>query len=128
LYTNQPEKWSSDEEESNDAFKPCRQKETRVQKTDVHKSGQENPGAPSAKGKKEVVYLMIRKISLRIIDLYQQYVRIYFPACCRFTPTCSEYARLALVRYGLVVGSLKALCRILKCQPFNPVSGYDPLK
>ncbi|MFA5389441.1 MAG: membrane protein insertion efficiency factor YidD [Candidatus Omnitrophota bacterium] len=71
---------------------------------------------------------MTRKICLSVIDIYQMYIRGFFPACCRFTPTCSEYARLAFLRYGLLTGGLKTLFRILKCQPFNPASGYDPLK
>lgn len=38
---------------------------------------------------------------------------------CRFTPSCSEYARLAILRYGAVKGGLKAVWRILRCNPCN---------
>ncbi len=45
---------------------------------------------------------------------------------CRFIPTCSEYALLALEKYGVLKGSLLAIKRILKCHPFHK-GGYDPL-
>lgn len=45
---------------------------------------------------------------------------------CRFQPTCSCYARSALLRYGFFCGSWYALRRILRCHPWHP-GGYDPL-
>lgn len=47
-------------------------------------------------------------------------------AGCRFHPTCSEYARQALLRHGLLKGGWLALCRIAKCHPFHP-GGCDPV-
>lgn len=47
-------------------------------------------------------------------------------AGCRFYPTCSEYARVALLRYGLWRGGWMALLRILRCHPFHP-GGHDPV-
>lgn len=47
-------------------------------------------------------------------------------AGCRFTPTCSEYARIALERHGLFRGGWLALRRILRCHPFGG-SGHDPV-
>jgi uncharacterized protein len=46
--------------------------------------------------------------------------------CCRFTPTCSQYALEALSEWGAVRGSFLALKRVLKCNPFGPY-GYDPV-
>jgi len=40
-------------------------------------------------------------------------------ASCRFTPSCSEYAEIAITRYGIVRGGFLALRRILKCHPFH---------
>ena len=47
-------------------------------------------------------------------------------AGCRFHPTCSEYARQALMTHGLFRGSWLALRRILRCHPFHP-GGHDPV-
>ena len=70
---------------------------------------------------------MLARIALCLIGFYQQYVRAYLPPCCRFTPSCSEYARQALLQYGLAKGGLKALKRLLSCHPFSGKAGYDPL-
>jgi len=44
---------------------------------------------------------------------------------CRFTPTCSEYMRQALLKYGLFPGLAKGTWRIMRCNPWNP-GGIDP--
>jgi hypothetical protein len=48
------------------------------------------------------------------------------PPSCRFTPTCSEYAMEALSKHGAWKGSLLAIWRILRCNPFCK-GGYDPV-
>jgi len=45
---------------------------------------------------------------------------------CRFQPTCSEYARVAITRHGLITGSLMAYRRLERCGPDHP-GGYDPV-
>jgi hypothetical protein len=45
---------------------------------------------------------------------------------CRFTPTCSEYALVAVERYGSLKGIFLAIWRILRCHPFSK-GGYDPV-
>jgi putative membrane protein insertion efficiency factor len=67
------------------------------------------------------------KILIFIIKLYQKWISPAFPGCCRFYPTCSEYAVQALQKYGFLKGSWLALKRLLRCHPFHP-GGYDPLK
>ncbi len=47
-------------------------------------------------------------------------------AGCRFHPSCSEYARLALLEHGLWTGLRLATARLLRCHPFHP-GGYDPV-
>lgn len=49
--------------------------------------------------------------------------------CCRFIPTCSQYAYEAVERYGAWKGSRLALRRLLKCQPFHKQKSieYDPV-
>lgn len=46
---------------------------------------------------------------------------------CRFHPTCSQYAIEAIDKYGALKGSVMALRRILRCNPFSK-GGYDPVK
>lgn len=46
---------------------------------------------------------------------------------CKFYPTCSEYTKQAIIKYGSVKGSFLGIKRILKCNPFSK-GGYDPLK
>lgn len=47
-------------------------------------------------------------------------------ACCRFSPTCSQYAWEAVQEYGVLRGSWLAGCRVLRCHPWGG-SGYDPV-
>lgn len=46
---------------------------------------------------------------------------------CRFQPTCSEYAAIAVSEYGIMRGSWMALWRLLRCHPLCK-GGYDPVK
>lgn len=55
---------------------------------------------------------------------YQRWISPLLPRACRFYPTCSEYARQAIVKYGPWRGSLRAVARILRCHPFHP-GGVD---
>ncbi|MDO4399721.1 MAG: membrane protein insertion efficiency factor YidD [Coriobacteriia bacterium] len=66
------------------------------------------------------------KVGVLLIRFYQLVISPMFPACCRYTPTCSEYGLQAVRRYGLVKGSWLALKRILRCRPGGDV-GYDPV-
>lgn len=69
-----------------------------------------------------------------VIRIYQRFLsfdtgilRLLFPGqTCRFTPRCSEYAALAITRYGTIVGLGMAVRRILRCHPGNP-GGFDPI-
>jgi len=55
-----------------------------------------------------------------------RFLRFTFGPGCRFQPTCSRYAKEAVVKYGIFKGSLLGLKRILRCHPFGK-SGYDPV-
>ncbi|MFN8613417.1 MAG: membrane protein insertion efficiency factor YidD [Vulcanimicrobiota bacterium] len=68
---------------------------------------------------------MPAKISLFFIRCYQATKPIR-PAMCRFTPSCSEYTRQAIEKYGLVKGGWLGTKRICRCQPFYP-GGHDPV-
>jgi putative membrane protein insertion efficiency factor len=60
------------------------------------------------------------------ITLYQKLFSPWLPSNCRFSPTCSQYAKEALKKYGMFQGFFLALKRLLKCHPFH-VGGYDPV-
>lgn len=60
------------------------------------------------------------------IRIYQSAISPMFPAACRFTPTCSQYAVEALRKHGPVKGLWLALRRISRCHPWGG-SGYDPV-
>lgn len=60
------------------------------------------------------------------IRFYQKYISPLFPSCCRYRPTCSQYALEVIKKYGSIKGSFLAIKRILKCNPFFK-SGYDPV-
>lgn len=60
-----------------------------------------------------------------MVRCYQRLVSPWLPNACRYQPTCSEYAVLAVRRYGPLRGMLKALGRIARCHPWGR-GGYDP--
>ncbi len=64
-------------------------------------------------------------VALAALQGYQRWVSPLVPPACRYWPTCSEYARLAIVRHGLLAGGLAALGRLLRCTPLFP-GGFDP--
>lgn len=69
---------------------------------------------------------MLKSIFLGMIKLYRNYISPLKPPCCRFFPTCSEYAALAIEKYGAAYGGYLAFRRILRCNPFCK-GGYDPV-
>ena len=69
----------------------------------------------------------VRKILIGMVRFYQRAISPYKKSCCRYTPTCSEYAIQAIEKYGALKGSYLAVRRILRCNPWGG-SGYDPLK
>lgn len=69
---------------------------------------------------------MAKRCLLAMIRFYRRQISPSIPPCCRFTPTCSQYALQAIERYGALKGGGLALWRILRCNPFHP-GGYDPV-
>ncbi|MCD7929293.1 MAG: membrane protein insertion efficiency factor YidD [Clostridiales bacterium] len=71
----------------------------------------------------------MKRLLLRLIGLYQRYLSPGLPPRCRFIPTCSEYAKEAVEKYGAARGSLLAAKRLAKCQPLHRQKSieYDPV-
>lgn len=62
---------------------------------------------------------------LKLIEIYQTISKLT-PPVCRFYPTCSEYMKQAIIKYGVIKGGFLGIKRILRCHPFNE-GGYDPV-
>lgn len=68
----------------------------------------------------------MKKILIKIIKIYQKITK-YRRRVCKYYPTCSQYTIQALEKYGIIKGSLLALYRLLRCNPFSK-GGYDPVQ
>lgn len=69
---------------------------------------------------------MMKTILLALVRFYRQWLSPLKPPSCRYIPTCSEYALIAIERYGAKKGGWLALKRLLRCHPFHE-GGYDPV-
>jgi len=67
-----------------------------------------------------------RAIVLSLLRFYRTVVSPLLPPACRFHPTCSDYAREAVERYGVARGSALTARRLVRCNPFCP-GGHDPV-
>ena len=67
----------------------------------------------------------MKKTLISLINLYQS-IPSNFHNYCRYTPTCSEYMKQAIINYGVCKGLLLGIKRILRCNPFGTY-GYDPV-
>lgn len=71
--------------------------------------------------------MVSKKIGIAVIEFYQKHISGILGKKCRFYPTCSEYTKQAIDKYGIMIGSFKGIKRILKCNPFCK-GGVDHLK
>ena len=60
------------------------------------------------------------------ISIYQKLISPFFPKCCRFTPTCSEYSLKCFRKYNFFKALLLTTKRVLRCHPFGG-QGHDPI-
>ena len=61
----------------------------------------------------------MKRIFLWLIRFYRRYLSPMKPPCCRFVPTCSQYALEAVEKYGPWKGGWLAVKRLLRCHPFH---------
>ena len=67
-----------------------------------------------------------RGVAIGLVRLYQRFISPMFGPCCRFVPTCSQYAVEAFEKYGVIKGFCLSLWRLVRCGPWHP-GGYDPV-
>ena len=68
----------------------------------------------------------MRWLLIGLVDLYRKFVSPLLPPLCRYQPSCSAYAKEALQRHGAIKGTLLAIWRVLRCNPFGK-GGHDPV-
>jgi putative membrane protein insertion efficiency factor len=59
----------------------------------------------------------VRRVVAALPAAYKRWLSPWLPRACRFSPTCSEYARLAILEHGVLRGVWKAAGRLARCQP-----------
>ncbi|PIR25737.1 MAG: membrane protein insertion efficiency factor YidD [Deltaproteobacteria bacterium CG_4_10_14_0_2_um_filter_43_8] len=70
---------------------------------------------------------MMKRFCLFLIRLYQKLISPFFGDCCRFEPTCSQYAEQAFSHLPFCAAFTKTAWRLLRCHPWGG-SGYDPVQ
>ena len=68
----------------------------------------------------------MKRAMIASLRFYKRNISPHLPPACRYTPTCSEYALIAVERYGVAYGGYLAAKRLLRCHPFAK-GGYDPV-
>jgi len=76
--------------------------------------------------KKRTAHEFAKEGIIVLIHLYQHTFSTLLGPCCRFTPSCSSYALLAIRRFGIIEGVKLIFKRLIKCHPFHS-GGYDPV-
>ncbi len=87
----------------------------------------EYPNEPKVRSLPRTLFNLPRLVLLAFIRLYQNTLSRVMPAnTCRFYPSCSHYGYQAIHKYGVLKGSVMAIWRVLRCNPFNE-GGVDPV-
>ena len=92
-------------------------------------SHEEQTKADRSKKKKTILSVMVgipRQLAIVCIKVYRHVISPLLPPSCRYVPTCSEYAMVALERFGFLKGMWLSVKRLGRCHPLCP-GGYDPV-
>lgn len=71
--------------------------------------------------------MKLKKYSVQLIDFYQKYISVFIKPSCVFYPSCSEYTKAAIEKYGTRKGICLGALRIMRCHPWQK-NRLDPLK
>lgn len=74
----------------------------------------------------KIIFFIPEVLILGLIRIYQLSISPLLGASCRYKPTCSEYGKQAIKKYGLIKGGWLFIKRFLSCGPWGG-SGYDPV-
>ena len=69
---------------------------------------------------------LLRRLAVAPITAYQRLISPALPRRCKYEPTCSAYATQAIREFGILRGSVLAVWRLLRCNPFSH-GGFDPV-
>lgn len=69
----------------------------------------------------------MKRVIIFFLEIYQKISRRYLPKMCIYNPTCSEYTKQAIQKYGIIKGTFIGIKRIFRCHPFHK-GGDDPLR
>ncbi len=89
---------------------------------DANEKSRPTPARPQVKDRS-----IARRTALVALRFYKAYLSILFAGSCRFEPTCSRYAYVAIERFGVARGVWLGLKRLLSCHPLSRKFGYDPV-
>lgn len=78
---------------------------------------------PPSSSRRERIAAALLALHKRVLS---PLLHVFAATQCKYLPTCSEYAYVAVVRHGWLRGSWLALCRIARCHPFAH-GGHDPV-
>ena len=67
----------------------------------------------------------MKYVVIYIIKIYQLTLGLYVRGACRFSPTCSEYMKQAVLKYGAIKGMWMGTRRLIKCHPYSKHYGID---
>jgi len=69
----------------------------------------------------------MRQLVITLLRFYKLFISPWLPSACRFYPTCSDYTRQAVEKYGVLRGGWLGLKRLSRCHPFRE-GGFDPVR
>ena len=75
---------------------------------------------------KNLISAPLQGLFVLLIRFYQIFISPFLGANCRYTPTCSQYGKEAILKYGPFKGGYLAIRRILRCNPWGG-HGHDPI-